>query len=210
MALEVRRMIVGELSTNCYFLISAGEAMLIDPGGEAHRILKEIEGERLKIKVIVNTHGHYDHIVGDDFLREELKAPLAIHEKDKEMLNDPIKNGSYFFGDEVRVKAPEIVLQDGDELELGEEKIKVILTPGHTPGSVSLYAEGMLFVGDLLFKDGVGRTDLPGGSDQALFKSLVKISEFPPDTLIFPGHGEETFLSRELERNSFLRKAVAD
>jgi glyoxylase-like metal-dependent hydrolase (beta-lactamase superfamily II) len=210
MSIEVKRMIVGELSTNCYLLVSSSEAVVIDPGGDAHRILKEIESERLTVNIIVNTHGHYDHILGDDFLREKLKAPLAIHEDDKEMLSDPLKNGSYFLGRELKVKEAEVILHDSEDLELHGERIKIISTPGHTPGSISLYVKGMLFVGDLLFRDSVGRVDLPGGSENSLLESLSKISKLPKETLILPGHGEETFLSRELEKNPFLRKAVAD
>ncbi len=210
MSIRIEKLVVGELGTNCYLVISGNEAIIIDPGGNGKGILQKVEEQGLKVKLIVNTHGHYDHIKEDDFLREKLKAPLAIHAGDKDMIADPLMNSSYLFGDKVEVRNPEIILSEGDEIKVGEDKLKVLSTPGHTPGSISLLAPGMIFVGDLLFKGSVGRSDLPGGSAVSLFESLRKLSKLPRETLVFPGHGEETTLSLELEMNPFLREAVSD
>ncbi|MBC7074226.1 MBL fold metallo-hydrolase, partial [Candidatus Parcubacteria bacterium] len=164
--------VVGPLLTNCYLLISSKEAIVIDPGGEIKEILKEIEGK--KLKAIILTHYHWDHTLGAKLLKEKTGAPIFIHEKDKEFL---------------KIKA-DVFLKGGEEIQLGKETLKVLHTPGHSPGSISILGENFIFTGDTLFADGVGRTDLPGGSQKDLEYSLQMLKKIiQPKMKVFPGHG---------------------
>jgi glyoxylase-like metal-dependent hydrolase (beta-lactamase superfamily II) len=171
--MEIKRLILGPLFTNCYVLTSKEEAAVIDPGGESKKILEEIEDK--KLKYIILTHSHLDHIFSAVKLKEKTGAKILTHANEKESL---------------KIEADEF-LEEGDEIKIGEEFLKVILTPGHTKGSISLIGENFIFTGDTLFKDGYGRTDLPGGSPEEMEKSLKKLSELmEPGIKIYPGHGE--------------------
>ena len=156
--MELKHLIVGPLLTNCYILISEGEALVIDPGGGLKRILKEI-GEA-KLKYIVLTHCHWDHVSEALKLKEKTGAKILTN------------------------------LKEDDEIKVGDSVLKVISTPGHTKESICLLAEDFIFTGDTLFEDGTGRTDLPGGSQKDLENSLSKLKKIlKPGTKIYPGHG---------------------
>jgi glyoxylase-like metal-dependent hydrolase (beta-lactamase superfamily II) len=171
--MEIKRLILGPLLTNCYILISKEEAVVIDPGGESKKILEEIKDR--KLKYIILTHSHLDHIFSAVKLKEKTGAKILIHINEKESL---------------KIEANEF-LEEGDEIKIGEESLKVILTPGHTKGSISLLGKDFIFTGDTLFKDGYGRTDLPGGSPEEMERSLKKLSELmKPGMKIYPGHGD--------------------
>ena len=185
--MEIKTLVVGPLSTNCYLISSEkesarpkGEARLkeaavIDPGADSKKILKEIEKLGLKLKYIILTHSHLDHISAAKEIKEKTKAKILAHEIERYSLNFPI----------------DILLKEGDEIKIGKESLKVLHTPGHTPGSICLLGKNFVFTGDLLFKEGTGRTDLPGGSQIWLEKSLQKLSKFlKPGMKIYPGHGE--------------------
>ncbi len=161
--------------TNCYLLESKGELVLIDPGAEPERILEEIKKTGAKALYIVNTHYHPDHTLGNEYIRKNTGAKLLIHEAEKNFIKFE----------------PDRFIKDGDEIKFGGETLKVISAPGHSAGSICLFGDSALFTGDLLFVDGYGRTDLPGGSEKEIKNSLEKISGIiKPGMTIYPGHGE--------------------
>ena len=173
--MTIKLLVVGPLLTNCYLLIGDDELLVIDPGGEPEKILEEINNQKAKLKYIINTHCHPDHTFGNEKIRKETSAPILIHQAERDF---------------IKFKADKF-LKEGDEIKIGKEKLKVIHTPGHTKGSICLVGESFIFTGDTLFKDGVGRTDLPGGSEKDLEKSLEKLKKILKSGLIiYPGHGE--------------------
>lgn len=145
--MQIKRFVVGDVATNCYFLIAKKELAIIDPGGEADKILAEINKIGFKPKYIINTHAHFDHTLANDQIRKATGAQILIHQDEK---------GLYDF-------AVDRFLKNGEKVEMGEETLEIIHTPGHTPGSICLLGENFILTGDTLFKDGYGRTDLAGG-----------------------------------------------
>jgi glyoxylase-like metal-dependent hydrolase (beta-lactamase superfamily II) len=188
--LEVEGLVVGPLAANCYVVSAGGDAVVIDPGAEANRVLKAVGGR--EVAAILVTHGHSDHVGAVDELVAETGAPFMAPRRDLASLEGYVG---------VR---PARLLNDGDRLEFGDISLTVIATPGHTLGSSCFYAPGVLFSGDTLFAEGVGRTDLPGGSAEALFNSIrERIFSLAGDTIIYPGHGERTTVAREKSSNPF-------
>ncbi len=191
--------------TNCYLLWSDKEAGVIDPGGPVSEVIDFIKQRGLVLKWIVNTHGHADHIAGNRMLRNEFAVPIFIHERDREMLLEPTANLSVFIGKGITSPDPDKLIKDGDILSLDWETLQIIDTPGHTPGGISLYTPGLLFAGDTLFLESIGRTDLPGGAHEQLLKSIrEKLIILPPETIVLPGHGETTTIEHESRWNPFL------
>ncbi len=173
--MEIEHLIVGMFETNCYLLISNNELGIIDPGDEAEKILEEIKKTKAKPKYIINTHCHSDHISANEKIKKETGAQILIHEAEKDFIN--------FDADEF--------LKEGSEIKIGENVLKVLHVPGHTKGSICLAGEKFIFTGDTLFKDGYGRTDLPGGSKKDLEESLKRLSKLlKPGMRVYPGHGE--------------------
>ncbi|MEM1550800.1 MAG: MBL fold metallo-hydrolase [Candidatus Bathyarchaeia archaeon] len=205
-------LIVGPLSTNCYIIVCerSREAAIIDPGFDRldeDLVLGKIHDLKVVVKYIINTHGHVDHISGNLKIKRETGASIAIHYYDVDMLLDPEKNFSRTMGLDVVSPPPDILLQEGDELMVGSLRIKVLHTPGHTPGSISLYSEkgGFVFTGDTLFAGSIGRTDLPGSSYEGLISSIrEKLFRLPDETKVYPGHGPETTIGVERRENIFL------
>ena len=188
--MEVKSFAVGPLAANCYVVSAGGDAVVVDPGAEADRIIKAV-GER-RVAAILATHGHSDHIGAVKELAVATGAPFMVPAGDLALAE------KY-----VGVQAA-ITLNDDDRLDFGDISLTVIATPGHTPGSSCFYAPGLLFSGDTLFAGGVGRTDLPGGSSDALFSSIrERIFTLAGDTVVYPGHGERTTVARERESNPF-------
>jgi len=196
------RFVLGTLATNCYLLWSGQEAGIIDPGGDVAEISKFIKTHNLNLRWIINTHGHGDHIVGNEALMKEFGVPLFIHAADRMMLGSAINNLSVFL--EETVTSPEATreLQHGDEIILGDEIIQIIATPGHTQGGISLYTGNLLFSGDTLFAGDIGRTDLPGG-DHAQLVQMIKerLLILPPETTVLPGHEESSTIGKECRDN---------
>jgi glyoxylase-like metal-dependent hydrolase (beta-lactamase superfamily II) len=191
---------VGRLSTNCYVVSSeqTKEAIVIDPGldfsSEADQIFDYITQSGLNVKLIVNTHGHADHISGDAILQEKYNVPICIHRLDAVSL-EGLEN----------VNSPAVVLlEDSSLIKFGNESSKVIHTPGHTPGSICLLGERLVFTGDTLFAGGIGRTDFPGGSEIDMRLSLQKLMRLPDYFLIYPGHGPSSIMGEEKRVNPFL------
>lgn len=203
--MEYQSFIVGDIMTNCYLLWSEKEAGVIDPGGPVSQVIEFIKQHGLVLKWIVNTHGHADHIVGNGALRNEFGAPILIQERDREMLLEPTANLSVFMGKGITSPDADKLLKEGDLLRLGSEVLQVIETPGHTPGGISLVTTGLLFSGDTLFFESIGRTDLPGGNHEQLLQSIrKKLMVLPPETIVLPGHGESTTIEHESQFNPFL------
>ena len=190
--------------TNTYLLWDeiSKEAMIIDPADKSQKLL--IETKDLKLKYIVNTHGHGDHIGGNKFFQENTQAKLAIHELDAPMLNDSSKNLSVHW-EAFHSPQADLKLKEGDTLKLGEHEIKVIHTPGHSLGGICLLVDDLLFCGDTLFAQGIGRTDLPGGNYATLINSIKnKLFVLDAKTRIFPGHGPESTIEYEKKVNPFV------
>lgn len=203
--MEYRSFIVGEILTNCYLLWSEKEAGVIDPGGPVSQVIEFIKQHGLVLKWIVNTHGHADHIAGNGALRNEFGAPILIQERDREMLLEPTANLSVFMGKGITSPDADKLLKEGDLLRLDSEVLQVIETPGHTPGGISLATPGLLFSGDTLFFESIGRADLPGGDYEQLLQSIRnKLMVLPPETIVLPGHGESTTIEHESQFNPFL------
>ena len=196
---------VGELETNCYlFFDEAGRrCLVIDPGAEAESILALIAAEKLLPQAVVLTHAHPDHLEAAATVTGHFRIPLWVHEADEKLLRSPAgRNLAAMFG----VEPPAVgrLLHDGDRLGAGSLELEVVHSPGHSPGSILLHGAGLLFTGDTLFRGDVGRTDLPGGSEEELRRSLDRIRQFPPATVILPGHGPASVLKQELLDNPYL------
>jgi hydroxyacylglutathione hydrolase len=197
---------VGDLQTNCYIFYEASSrhCFIIDPGAEAGKIQALIVKEKLLPQVVLLTHGHPDHMGAAEILMIHFRIPLWIHGLDeKEMRSEAGRGLASMFGVEPPPQTGRL-LNDGDILAVDGLELKVIHSPGHTPGSILLYGEGLLFTGDTLFKEDVGRTDLSGGNEEDLRRSLDRIREFPPRTFILPGHGQCSVLEHELKNNPYL------
>jgi len=197
---------VGMLSTNCYVVNchDTKEALVIDPGldfsSEAKPIFDYIDEAKLTVKFIVNTHGHSDHVKADALFQEKYDVPLCIHPGDAHFI-EGLEKGRF---------PANVMLRDGDSVKFGNESLQVMHTPGHTPGSISLVGEKLVFTGDTLFAGGIGRTDFPGGSDSAMRLSLQKLVRLPDYFLVYPGHGETSMMGEEKRVNPFLNNKSED
>ena len=198
--MNVYTIVVGFLQTNCYLAVSAPgpEAVVIDPGAQGGRILKEIEKANLKIEYILLTHGHFDHTRGLKEVRRALNVPVLAHEKEAEFMKVKAAERARY---EPGVRSPMfLTLREGDEIAFGPERLKALHTPGHTPGGACYLAAGgdICFTGDTLFSDGVGRTDFAGGDARALDGAIrTKLLTLPDATRIYPGHGPASTIGRE-------------
>lgn len=198
---------LGEFDTNCYIIAcpQTKQALIIDPGQPDPWIWETVQLEGLTVKEIILTHGHCDHIGGVDYVKSWADVPTRIHNNDRPMLVDSRLNGSAFFGEAFTVAAPASSMKEGDEITCGTLRFQVLFTPGHSPGSVSLYTPGHLISGDALFAGSIGRTDLPGGDLKALLKAIkTKLLTLPKGTIVYPGHGETTTIGDEAAHNPFL------
>jgi len=202
--MEVIKKTVGILGANCYILRYGDQVLVIDPGGNPEIIYPYIEGKELVL--IINTHGHYDHIGANNDLMARYDTKIAVGEQDYQMLYNPDLNLSVLVDAMFISVAPEILLKDGDAFTFGGKTLRIIHTPGHTRGSVCIFMENVLFSGDTLFYHSVGRTDFPTGSFSDLEKSIKeKLYTLPDDTLVYTGHGENTTIGEEKKYNEFVR-----
>ena len=198
---------VGPMEANCYILYNPDkrEGLIIDPGAEGSHLIKFIKQEKISINYIVNTHGHPDHIGANRKIKEHTNAPILIHQYDAPML---AKSGSVlsliFFPLESSSPAADTFIKDGDLIECAGMKLKVLHTPGHTPGGISLLIDDSIFTGDTLFSGSIGRSDLPGGSQEVLLNSIKKILSLDENLIIYPGHGPATTVGQELHSNPFI------
>jgi glyoxylase-like metal-dependent hydrolase (beta-lactamase superfamily II) len=197
---------LGPLATNAYLLTrpDTKQAVVIDPGMNPQSLLKRIAG--LQVEAILLTHAHFDHIGGVEAIRKQHGCPVYLHDAEADWLTDPRKNGSAMWpelGEPFACEPAEYALEDGQTLELlGGVRFQVLHTPGHSPGSVSFLHGNRLFGGDVLFRLGVGRTDLRGGSSRELHDSIHrKLFVLPDEVQVFPGHGPKTTIGYEKEHN---------
>ena len=184
---------------------ASGEGLLVDPSAPSEALLQTIRERGLKIAVVVNTHGHGDHIGGNSFFREALNAQLMIHPADAPMLTDNRRNLSEYLGSPLSSPAADLSAEDGMTLTLGGHEVRLLHTPGHTPGGICLLAEKFLISGDTLFEQSIGRTDLPGGNHAQIIASIrEKLFVLPDDTVVFQGHGPRTTIGLETKNNPFV------
>lgn len=194
-------------SQNSYLFALKGEAFVIDPGFNGEAIEKTLETKGWKLTAVYITHGHFDHLRDVRLLQQKHEFPLYIHEADLPNLYDDSLNGSRYFNGSFRLRQDQKVqtFRDGEELPFGTTTLKVLHTPGHTPGSSCLWMAPYLFSGDTLFCGDLGRTDLVGGNPRALRESVVKLfTVLPNETIVFPGHEEATTIGAERSDNSFV------
>ncbi|NOZ29890.1 MAG: MBL fold metallo-hydrolase [Chloroflexi bacterium] len=211
----VERLVVGPLQANCYILgdQESGEAVVVDPGGDVAAILAALGRLGLKVVKIMGTHAHFDHVLGVQELRQETGAPFLLHPDEQPILETMQEQARAWLG--IDLGAPPVVdepLRAGQAVCFGQEELEVRLTPGHSPGSVSLvhHAGRRVLTGDALFAGSVGRTDLLGGDMATLLRSIRKhILDLPDDYAVLPGHGPATTVGEERRHNPFLQSGAA-
>lgn len=209
MELKIQSFVLGPVMTNAYLIWDEGtkHGIVIDPGSHPTELATAIQEKQLSIEAILLTHAHFDHIGGVEDVRKMSDADVYIHEQEADWLTDPEKNGSALFGaGRIQAKEADVLLSGGETFTFLGEEVRIIHTPGHSPGSVSYYWENHQFVvsGDVLFQGSIGRTDLPGGNHETLMKSISQLIELPEETSVLPGHGESTTLADEQHTNPFL------
>lgn len=206
--LTIEHLMVGPLQSNCFILgdEESGEAVVIDPGGDGDMILNAVTRKPWKVIAILNTHAHFDHIAANGVVKRGTGAPLMAPRDDSSYM-EQAHLAARTYGLEVDASPePDRLLDDGDTIELGDEKIEVILTPGHTAGGATFKTSVGIFPGDSLFAGSIGRTDLPGGDYGTLIHSIKsRILSFDDDTPVYPGHGPATTVGRERAHNPFLK-----
>ncbi len=206
--MDITTLVVGMFATNCYLVSCSetGEAVVIDPGAEGKRIIENVEALQLKMKYIINTHGHIDHIGANGKLKEKYAVPLLLCEKDLELYNNPGFGLGLILRRQPR---PDRFISDGDRITFGTITLHVFETPGHTAGGICLREELAVFCGDTLFAGSIGRTDLPGGSHGTLMESIKQnLLVLAPETEVYPGHGPSTTIGIESVTNPFVTSTM--
>lgn len=210
--MKIECLILGLYETNCYILRrdkNAEDCLIIDAGLDCEPLVNYLQQHKLNPASLVLTHGHIDHIGGIDTLREKFPdIKVYIHQLDADMLEEPLSNLSAMTGATFITAPADVTIDDGDVIESAGVKLQVLHTPGHTHGGISLYSAefGVVFSGDALFADSVGRTDFPGGSMTQLISGIKdKLLTLPDETKVYPGHGPETTIAREKAHNQYLR-----
>ena len=202
----IKDLTVGPIMANCFIVgcEKTREAAVIDPGDDTDKILMTLAGLKLKVKYIINTHGHFDHVGGNRKMKDATGADILIHSLDAPMLDYLSQSASAWGMNAENSPPPDRMLKDGDEVKFGNITLKVIHTPGHSPGGIALYSDGVVFVGDTLFAGSIGRTDFPGGDFETLLSSIrKKLFVLGDDVRVFTGHGPETTIGAEKKYNPF-------
>lgn len=195
----------GMFGSNCYIIADKSEGIIIDPGVSSEDISEVATNAGLRISYIILTHTHIDHICNMDAVRDQTGGKVLVHEADAAALSDHWFNGSALFGKPVTFRKPDAFVKDGDILTIGDMKIEIIHTPGHTPGGICIKAENSIFSGDTLFRRSIGRTDLGNGDYNQIISSIKnKLLTLDTSTKVYPGHGEATTIGYEREHNPFL------
>ena len=203
--------VVGPLMVNCYILgcEATREGVVIDPGGDAEKILSVVARHDLTIVQIINTHGHFDHVGANQALMDAFGVGLSIHELDAPMLAHADTTALKYGLKAKNSPPPTAFLRDGDSIAFGKCSLRVLHTPGHTLGGCSLFGEGVVITGDTLFAESVGRTDFPGGSSATLLKSIrEKLLTLPDETIVYPGHGPASTIGHERVHNPYLNNSA--
>jgi glyoxylase-like metal-dependent hydrolase (beta-lactamase superfamily II) len=204
----IEKITVSPLLENCYIVGDAvtKEGIIIDPGDEAERILRKVAALGLRIDKVVNTHAHVDHVCAVQTVKEALSAKFYLHPAESMHLPRLLENAAMFGISNARVPVVDVALNDGDVITFGSYGLKVVTTPGHTPGHCVLISDTDVFCGDLIFAGSIGRTDFPGGDYPTILASLESaILTLPGETRLHPGHGPSTTVAVEREYNPFLR-----
>lgn len=206
--MEIRILPVGELQTNCYVAYEADkQAVVIDPGAQAADILDTVRRDGLTVAYVLLTHVHFDHIEAAGELLKATGAKLLVPAEDEAALTSPVLSLTSLFRPGARCDLrADRVLRDGDEVTAGALTLRVMHTPGHTPGSSCYCGDGALFSGDTLFAGSAGRTDFPGGDAPALRRSLERLAALPGDCKVYPGHGDTTTLEAERRGNPYMQR----
>ena len=202
---------LGYMFTNCYFLTddASRETIIVDPAAQAQKILDELRQQNLKPVLVVLTHAHFDHMMALKELLDALRVPFCLHKMDAPALSDPVLNLSReLLHRDLLCPPPDRLLEEGDVLCAGESRLTVLHTPGHTPGSICLIGEDALISGDTLFRQGMGRTDFPGGSMEDMMTSLARLAALPGDYRVLPGHMHPSTLERERACNPYIQMAL--
>ncbi len=211
--IRVISFVLGMLDTNTYIVYDEDtrDAVVVDPGDESSEVVDWVERLGLRVRAILATHGHFDHVLGVDYIRNALGAEFYMHRDDLWVARQSMEWLRIWGLEPRKPPEPDHVIEGDTLLELGSLSLRILHTPGHTPGSVCIYIDRdrILFSGDTLFSGTVGRTDLPGGSWRDLAQSLRKIFQtLPSETIVYPGHGPSTTLKRELRANPFVEDAL--
>lgn len=202
----IEKLSVGPLMANCFIIgcPETKEAAVIDPGGDTDQILLALAGQKLKATVIINTHGHFDHVGGNHQLKAATGGAIMIHPEDAHMLSELSRSAGSFGLKADNSPKPDRLLEDGDTVGVGRLTLEVLHTPGHTPGGISLFTPGHVFVGDALFAGSIGRTDFPGGDFDTLIRSIrAKLFALDESVVVYTGHGPETTIGQEKRFNPF-------
>ena len=204
----IKQLGVGPLMANCIIIgcEDTKKAAVIDPGDEVDRILMTIAEHQLTVTYILNTHGHFDHVGGNQRLKKVTSAPICIHTEDNVMLKHVASSAASFGMSVENSPDADQLLNDGDMVRIGNIELKVIHTPGHSPGGAAFYVPDVVFVGDTLFAGSIGRTDFPGGSyDQLIASVRNKLFVLPDNTTVYTGHGPTTTIGEEKRTNPFFQ-----
>ncbi len=203
--MKIETITVGPLQANCFIVWDeeTKEALVIDPGDEPDRIINLIKENRLNVKYILCTHAHFDHVGALPELKKGTGAAIAIHEEEKEIY-EGARDMAVFFGYDIeKLPEPDLYLKDGDPIKIGNLEFRIMHTPGHSPGGICLYGNGVIFTGDTVFAGSVGRTDFYGGSEKELKNSFRRILSLPEEIRILPGHGPSSTVGEERRENFF-------
>ena len=206
--MKVYKFTIGTFAVNNYLIQSetSHKAILIDAGESPQPILNKIQSLGLELVYLINTHGHGDHIAGNATIIRETGAKLLIHPLDEPYLRDPTLNLSAFLGARLESPPADGFLEEGDEVTVDDIRLQVLHTPGHTPGHITLVGENLAFVGDVIFYEGIGRTDFPRSDHNQLLQTIrTKIYTLPDEMNLLPGHGPETTVAHEKRHNPFVR-----
>lgn len=206
--MEIRTFVVGPLQSNSYLVVDerSRKAVVIDPGMESEPVLEAVRRAALEVEALIITHGHFDHVFSSAVLKAKTGAQVVMHPADLPLLEE-VPETARFFGFKAPVPPqPDRLVREGDTIPVGSGAFRVLETPGHTPGGISLHLDNAVFVGDTLFAGSVGRTDLTGGSLPVLLRSITtKLLTLPDRTVVYPGHGPATSIGVERRDNPFLR-----
>lgn len=205
----LKKMELGSLKANCYIIANSDTkyAAIIDPGDAIDKIINTIEENNLKVKYIILTHGHCDHIGAAEELKNITNAPIYVHKNDLALLEDKNKNYSAMIGRKVVEFSTDNFLEDGDILKLGNLQLEILHTPGHTQGGICIYVDDIVFTGDTLFANSIGRTDFVGGDYNQIIDSInTKLMVLSDYVRVLPGHGPESNIGVERSTNPFINK----
>jgi glyoxylase-like metal-dependent hydrolase (beta-lactamase superfamily II) len=196
----VKKIIIPRGSTNCYLIgKQGGEGAVIDPGASPEKIIEVIEETNIDVRKIINTHGHFDHIGANKFIKDKTGAEIFIHKGGKDFLVDSTKNLSAHMSLDIISPSADVLLEEGDIIKVGEFELEVFSTPGHSPGGICLYneSEDVLFSGDTIFRTGIGRSDFPTSDQRLLYQSIEdRLINLPENTKVLPGHGQQTTIGQ--------------